>query len=143
MVTKHVIKQFQMENGKIFATFGELRKLFAECSPFVRIYRQDNPVNILGRTSYGLKSYHVALVLCGQPQFAPGMGFECISRISGYDMTARVMDINGFVEKLTFEGLYPETIDPYEEWVFTMDLSNELLNKLLKLKPIDSDFNRI
>ncbi len=140
VVRKHVIKEIQMESGIIFAELGELRKVLAGCVPLVRIYRQDNPINIMGRTSYALKSYHIALVLCRQPQFVDGMDFSMIPKITRYRMSAEVTNKDGFVENFIFTDLFPENIDPRGEWVFTLDPSKELLDKMLALKTVDGEF---
>lgn len=121
MTTKRVIKTIPCSNGKLFGTIGAQRKILAECEPVIEVYRQDNPVTVLGRTSHALKSYHIAIILCDGTSFAPGVDYNLIQRVSGYDMTADVLLEGNVLKQVTISRLYPELIDPRSRWEFSTE----------------------
>ncbi len=133
MVTKEVIKSTQFFDGRLFAVVGSQRNLLAECTPVINIYRQNNPVPILVRTSYALKTYHIAIVLCGQPDFAPGIDYDFVGKVNRFDLTAKTMLKGNFIREFAFNNLYPENIDPRGEWAFSFESPAELIDELLAL----------
>lgn len=132
MVTKRLIKTIPLLNGRLYGTANTQRRLLGGCQPVIEIYRQDNPIKVLGRTSYALKSYHMALVLCGELDFAPGINYEMIQGITGYDLTADVLLCGGIIKELNFSDLYPEQIDPFEGWEFSTE-NHQQIGELLAL----------
>jgi len=132
MTTRQIIKSIPFTNGELFGTVERRRKKIAECEPVIEIYRQDNPVTVLGRTSYALKSYHAALVICGGPDLAPGVDYEFIQKITAYELAAKVMLRGNIIKEYFFRNMYPDVIDPRGEWVFIME-DQGLVDELLAL----------
>lgn len=121
MITKRAIKSVSCFNGRIFGTIDGNRKLICECEPLIKIYQQDNPVSVLGRTSHPLKTYHIAVVLCGEPGFAPGVNYEMVQKIKQYDLTAEVLLKGNEIREISLLQLYPELMDTMGEWQFSTE----------------------
>ena len=133
MVTRRLIKSLPFSDGELFGTIGTQRKKIAECTPVIEVYRHDNPVRVMGGTSHALKSYHAAIVLCGEPDFAPGMDYGFLQKITAYDMKADILLRGNVVKGMNFYNLYPETIDPRGEWVFSIENAEGLIDELMAL----------
>lgn len=133
MTTRQVIKSIPCTNGKLFGTIGTLRRILAECEPVIEIYRQNNPVTVLGRTSHALKSYHIEIVLSDGAFFAPGIDYDLIQKVSGYDMTADVLLEKNVLKEISLSRLYPELIDPRDRWEFSTE-DQVKIDELLSLK---------
>ena len=133
MKTKRVIKSIPCSNGKLFGTIGTQRKILAECEPVIEVYRQDNPITVLGRTSHALKSYHIALVLCDVTSLWPGVDYNLVQKVSGYDITADVLLEGNILKQISLSQLYPELIDPRDRWEFSME-DQVKVDELLSLK---------
>ena len=133
MTTRQVIKSIPCTNGKLFGTIGTQRRISAECEPVIEIYRQNNPVTVLGRTSHALKSYHISIVLCDGAFFAPGIDYDLIQKVSGYDMTADVLLEKNVLKEISLSRLYPELIDPRDRWEFSTEDQVKIV-ELLSLK---------
>lgn len=135
MTTKQVIKTISCSNGTLFGAIGSQRRVLAECEPVIEVYRQSNPITVLGRTSHALKSYHIGIILCGGVSFAPGVDYSLIPRVSGYDMTTEVLLEGNILKQISLSELYPELIDPRGQWEFSME--NQIkIDELLSLKMI-------
>ncbi len=139
MVVKHPIKTINCTNGELFGVIDTRRKLLGTCEPVITIYRQDNPVKILGRTSYGLKSWHIGIVLCDL-QLAKDMDYDRIKQVTGFEMAADVL-VGGnapgeyVAERIRLRDLYPEWIDPRDMWRFSTEDQAEI-DELLALRNI-------
>ena len=136
MITERVIKEVSCFNGKIFGTTKGNRKLLGECEPRVRIYRQDRPVSSVGKASHPLKTYRIAVVLCGEPDLAPGVDYEVIQKTERYDLTAEVLLEGNEIRELSLSRLYPDLIDTMGEWHFTTE-DPEKIREILSLDVIE------
>lgn len=136
MNTSHLLKAIHMTDGLIYGIVGLDRRVLASCEPEVRIYRDDIGTPILGRASNALKGYHVAIVICGQPELKPHINWETLRKVSAYSITAYAPLEDGEAKKVNFDGLTPDIIDPLGEWKFTTE-NLQFISELLKLETLN------
>lgn len=139
MVVRHPIKTIGCSNGELFGIIGTQRRLLGTCEPVITVYRQDNPIRVLGRTSYGLKSWHIGVALCDM-QLAEGMDYDRISQVTNFEMSADVLVCGNapgeyVAERIRLRNLYPEWIDPRDTWRFSTE-DQEEIDALLALRDV-------
>ncbi len=119
------------ERGELFYIISGRRVLLANCTPVIKIYERTTPVQTVG--SFGVKSIHAALALCGTPEFTRPVDVAFIKNIDGFDLSADIQCKNGSFEVFHFRNIQPQSIELEGEWVFELNEKQEFFRKLLTL----------
>lgn len=119
------------ERSELYYNISGRRILLANCVPKLEIYEHTKPLNAL--TTAGIKNYHAALALCGEPEFTRRVDDTFLRQVQSFDLSTDIQRKNGTFEVFRFMNIKPQEIPLDGEWVFELNETQETLRKLLAL----------
>lgn len=119
------------EKGELFALGHGRRVLFAKCRPMIKIYEKSCSVPLLGTMQRGAKSIQFVIVLCADMDFTREDISQDGQEVERYELTADIQLCNGIVERFYFHRVELEEINPAGVWEFSVEVTQEQLQKML------------
>ena len=119
------------ERGELFYISAGRRILLANCMPRIEIYEHTSYVSAIG--GKGVKRYHAALALCGDPELTRPADADFLEKVDCFDLSTDIQRRDGVFEVFHFRNMQLHEISPEGDWTFELNEKQELLRKLLTL----------
>jgi len=130
---KKLLKTLAFEKGELYGIIDSRRILLANCQPKAEIYEHSTRVTSFGRSGYGVKSNHVVLVFCPEPETTREIDAEFLQTVSRFELHAEIQREDGVIEVIRFDNLSPCEIELGGDWEFEVIDPGNLAKKLLTL----------
>ena len=128
---KTLIKTLCGENGQLYVISNGNRYLFAKCNPTIEIFEHSKRLNTLGAHSYGVKSMHSSIVICAEREMTRSIDIAFLQTITRFEFVGDFQRHDGIFERIKFDNIAPNELDPDEDWTFEVIGQNELIRKLI------------
>lgn len=121
------------EKGELFTIGQGRRVVFAHCKPQISIYERTTQVPIMGNQGCKKKSMRFTVALCENTEFICNSVEETLQKTERYELTADLLRKDGIVERFYFHNISLVEINPDGGWEFDLDVTEEQMQKLLKI----------
>lgn len=129
---KRLIRTLFLERGELYVITNGRRVLLAHCEPEAHIYECSQNIKSVGMRTYGVKTCHMAIVLCSDMDFTREADEDFLKTVTRFELSSDIQRSDGVFEKITVENLAPDELDLNGKWTFEVIGQQELIRKLIE-----------